>query len=223
MLIVPPWTSFNIVFYISLAVMTVIGAYSDYHGWLGLQYSKFSTGRGIPSRVGMFIIYFLPIVMATAAAWSYLPDASVIQLAVYLAVSLHFAKRVLETLFLHKYSGTIEVLTLVFIIFIYSFIAGTICFLNAQAIPAMDAWFYMGMLLLVIGEAGNFYHHKLLADLRKNGEGYHVPQGGWFRYVACPHYLFELIAWLGIFLMSRHLFTLLAFFAMFAYLVERSV
>ena len=29
------------------------------------------------------------------------------------------------------------------------------------------------------------------------GQGYRVPQGGLFRWVACPHYLGEIISWVG--------------------------
>lgn len=224
MLIIPPWTLFNIIFHIGFAVIGAFLVYSDYYDkWAALHYSKFSSGPGIPSRTASFILYFLPIVAATAAAWSYLPAASPIQLVVYGAITLHFAKRVFETLFLHKYSGTVDIKTLVIITATYSIIAGTICFLNRQTIPTMDVWFYAGFVLFLAGEAGSFYHHKLLADLRKDRAGYHIPQGGLFKYVSCPHYLFELVAWLGIVLLSRHLFTLIAFLIAAAYLSARSV
>jgi len=188
-----------------------------------LQYSKFSMGTGLPSRTAMIILYTLPIVAATATAWPYLLNASVIQLIVYAAVTLHFAKRVLESLFLHTYSGKMETLSLIFITTIYSIVAGMICYLNAQTIPAMDAWFYIGMLIFFVGETANFYHHKLLADLRKAGDGYHIPRGGFFEYAACPHYFFELVSWLGILFLSRHLFALLALIVFTAYLTERSM
>jgi protein-S-isoprenylcysteine O-methyltransferase Ste14 len=224
MLISPPWTPFNILFHIGFAMIGAFLVYSDYYDkWAALNYSKFSSGPGIPSRTASFILYFLPIVAATAAAWSYLPAASPIQLVVYGAIVFHFAKRIFETLFLHKYSGTVDIKTLVIITTTYSIIAGTLCFLNRQPLPAMDVWFYAGMVLFLAGEAGNFYHHKLLADLRKKRAGYHIPEGGLFKYVACPHYLFELIAWLGIVLLSRHLFALLALITATAYLSARSI
>ena len=113
------------------------------------------------------------------------------QLIVYGAVSIHFAKRVLETLFLHKYSGKMAVQTLIFITFIYSLITGMICYLNTRTVPEMDTLFHIGVVLFFVGEAGNFYHHNLLADLRKGSEGYHIPQGGLFQYAACPHYFWS--------------------------------
>jgi protein-S-isoprenylcysteine O-methyltransferase Ste14 len=223
MLISPPWTLLNIVFYIGFAMLSVFTVYSEYYDtWGTLRYSKFSTGRGLPMRLAGPIVYSLPIVAATATAWPYLPDASTIQLVVYAAIIFHFAKRVLESLFLHKSANTVDIKTMAVILSYYSLIAGTISALNVQTIPAMDIWFYTGMALFLAGEAGNFYHHKLLADLRKNRDGYHIPKGGLFRYVACPHYFFELVAWLGIVFLSRHLFALMAFVTMTAYLSARS-
>jgi very-long-chain enoyl-CoA reductase len=49
------------------------------------------------------------------------------------------------------------------------------------------------------GQALNFYHHLLLARLRPAGDGggYRIPQGGLFSLVACPHYLAEIVSWIG--------------------------
>jgi len=223
MLILPTWTFWNIVFYIGFPLTSALAAYADYRNLFdGFRYSKFSNGRGIPSRIAMVVLYSLPILAATWAAWDYLPNASVIQMTVFDALLFHFAKRVLEALFLHKYSGAATVSATMFVAVFYSFVAGMISFLNAQTIPAMDGLFYAGLVFFAFGEAGNFYHHKLLADLRKDREGYHIPQGGLFEYVTCPHYFFELVSWFGVALLSRHLFALMAFVAMTAYLVARS-
>ena len=80
------------------------------------------------------------------------------------------------------------------------------------------------------GELGNLYHHVLLASMRRNkgaspsppaasdvkrdastpptppapvATGYSVPQGGLFPLVAAPHYLFEIVAWVGIALAAQ--------------------
>ena len=64
---------------------------------------------------------------------------------------------------------------------------------------------------------------RLLADLRKPGEtDYKLPQGGLFPYVACPHYLAELIGWLGFSLVFRHVGALMLTFVMVMYLAGRS-
>ena len=223
MLIIPTWTLSNIILYLGFALTGITLVYLAYHDLWTLQYSKFVKNGEIPSRMGMFILYFLPIVTATVTAWPYLSSANVIQWIVYSAVVFHFGKRVLETLFLHKYSGKMAVLSIISISFIYSLVAGMICYVNVKPLLAMDILFYSGMVIFIIGEVGNFYHHKLLVDLRKGSEGYHIPQGGFFEYAACPHYFFELVSWLGILFLSRHLFAFMALIAFTAYLTERSV
>jgi protein-S-isoprenylcysteine O-methyltransferase Ste14 len=215
--------TFGILFYAVFGIFAVLLGFLDYFELWAMRYSKFRTEKGVPSRLGMFILYFLPVITATVFALPYLPSASLTQWLVYAAIMIHFLKRTYEVLFLHKYSGPIQPLTFVIIVVTYALIAGLISALNAQAIPAVDALFVVGIVLFVIGQIGNFYHHKLLADLRKKEDGYHIPRGGWFEKATCPHYFFELLAWVGILLLSRHLFTLLAFIAMFGYLTARSV
>jgi len=217
------WTPFTIGFYVVFGAFALLLGVLDYYEWMPMRYSKFNLGAGVPSRLGMFILYFLPVLVATVCALPYLAHASAIQWVVFGAVLFHFGKRTLEVLFVHKYSGKIQPFTWGVIISAYALMGGLISWLNAETIPAMDALFYAGIIFIIIGEAANFYHHKLLAGLRQKEEGYHIPRGGWFEYATCPHYFFELLAWLGITLISRHLFTLLVFIAMLGYLTARSV
>ena len=90
----------------------------------------------------------------------------------------------------------------------------------------------IGVVTFLFGELGNGYHHYLLARLRRGNIGgchkctppkkrqrrrekYKLPVGGLFSLVCCPHYLFEIISWLGICLVVNHtaiyLWTLLSF------------
>ena len=217
------WTPFSIGFYIVFGAFAVLLGFLDYYEFLPMRYSKFGAEKGVPSRLGMFILYFLPVVIATICALPYLPTATPIQWIVYGAVVFHFGKRTLEVLFVHKYSGNMQPLTLGIIVFSYALMGGLISWLNANAIIKMDVLFYLGIVFIIVGESGNFYHHKLLADLRKNELGYHIPRGGWFEYATCPHYFFELLTWLGLVLVSRHFFTVLVFVAMLGYLTARSI
>ncbi len=223
MIIPSNWTLFNTVFYILFGLFAIFLGFLDYFELLPMRYSKFGTKKGVPARLGMVILYFFPVLVVTILALPYLPTGTTIQWIVYGAVMLHFCKRTLEVLFLHKYSGNIQPLTFGIIVFSYALMGGMISWLNNETIAAMDALFYLGIGLLLVGEFGNFYHHKLLANLRKKESGYHIPKGGWFEYATCPHYFFELLVWLGLFLLSRHLFTLLVFIAMLGYLTARSI
>jgi hypothetical protein len=221
--ITPDWTPTNIIFYLVLAIFMIAMGPIDALGLIPVKYSKFRNGRGISSRVGMFILYFLPFVSAIICALPYLAHATTIQWIVLATLLLHFFKRVLEVLFLHRYSGPIDLLTVAFITFFYSLAAGGDAYLNALTIPAIDALFVCGIILFIIGEWFNYYHHRLLADLRRGTAAYRIPYGGWFKYVSAPHYLAELIAWLGMALMSRQLFMYLVFIGMCSNLIARAL
>ena len=223
MFILPDWTMSNIIIYSAIGLFALLMGPFDYYQWVPLRYSKFGTQEGISSRWGMTILYGLPIITAFLTARSYLPNASIMQWIVFGAVVFHFSKRVLEALFVHKYSSKMSVFAMLGVAAFYSFVAGMIAWLNAETIPQMDFLFNLGMIFFLIGIMGNAYHHRLLADLRKDKDGYFIPQGGWFEYATCPHYFFELLGWLGIFLLSRHFFTLLALIGMIGYLSGRSI
>ncbi|MFS8005095.1 putative 3-oxo-5-alpha-steroid 4-dehydrogenase (NADP(+)) [Helianthus anomalus] len=69
--------------------------------------------------------------------------------------------------------------------------------------PSIDTK-YIGLILFILGISGNFYHHNLLSKLRNNNEKeYKIPRGGLFDLVICPHYLFEIIIFIGISFISR--------------------
>lgn len=222
-MILPEWTPLNIAIYAFFAILVLGVGPAEYFGRSMMYYSKFRKGTGIPGRMGMTFLYFMPIVALTFTAWSYLPNATLVQWAVYLAVGIHFAKRVLESLFLHRYSGPIDLFTTVLIAAFYSLAAGMIGWVNAIPLPAPDLGVYLGIPIFLLGIAGNFYHHKLLADLRKNSLDYFIPKGGLFAYVVCPHYLFEIMIWLGIALISRHLVAWLILLFIVFYLTARAL
>jgi len=194
-----------------------------------LTYSKFASGlkmKGmIPSRVGMMMLY-APAMCLAIYYLLLLPHDSTAARADLAAIltAIHFAKRTLECLFLHKYSGEMPIATTIFISVFYSITAAAVCHYS-RLVTAYDEWTYTaGLGLFTIGLAGNFYHHYLLANLRKPGEkGYKVPQGGMFEYVATPHYLFELIGWFGLGLVSQHFFNMLFLGAMTVYLTDRAM
>jgi hypothetical protein len=61
-----------------------------------------------------------------------------------------------------------------------------------------DPRFLLGMLAFMLGEAINLYGDEVLRNLRAPGEtGYKIPHGGLFRWVSCPNYLGEQLAWWG--------------------------
>jgi very-long-chain enoyl-CoA reductase len=164
---------------------------------------------------------------------------------VALLLALHFAKREAEVFFLHRYSGGIPLPTSLMICTVYTLTSAQYLYFTSLA---ADAGFYAACAdapaaaaaaaaLFAIGQAGNLYHHWLLARLRSGGGGgagagagggagkkraYAVPQGGLFGLVAAPHYLFEIVAWLGLALATQAAVPLVACAGMASYLAGRS-
>ena len=63
---------------------------------------------------------------------------------------------------------------------------------------------YAGLALFVFSELANLNSHLVLRDLRRPGTTERgIPSGFGFRVVTCPNYFFEILAWLGIFLVSQ--------------------
>jgi len=221
-ILMPEWNLINSIIY-SLAAFFVIGfGVLERKGWLTLNYSKFRTSHGISSRLGMFLLYFIPLIVMNLCSLLFLEQLSFVQASIILAINLHFAKRCLEVLFLHKYSGPINWPTVIQIAIAYSGAAAMLAFLNRNPLPAPDALFWIGVLLFSVGQFFNFYHHKLLADLRSVDTSYAIPKGGLFDWVTAPHYLMELSAWLGIAFMSRHFAAYLIFAWTCSYLFARA-
>lgn len=88
--------------------------------------------------------------------------------------------------------------------------------------PVLDLK-YPGVALFLLGIAGNFYHHLLLSKLRDKGnKGYKIPKGGLFRFVICPHYLFEIIELVGVALISQTIYAFSFALGSAMYLMGRS-
>ena len=218
----PDWTPFTIAFYVALAVMAAAAAPMEYWGPLQMRYSKFRGASGVPSRPGMIVLYAVPLAVLVLFARPYLAHPTLVQAIVFGAVFLHFLKRIVESLFLHKYSGPMAATTVVMVTGLYALLAGMVGYLNRAPLPAMDGLAWLGVLLFLAGEAGNFLHHKRLADLRRSSMDYIVPHGLLFDYAVCPHYFCELVAWLGVVLVSRQLGLVLLFLFMVGYLTTRA-
>lgn len=124
----------------------------------------------------------------------------------------HFLKRIIECAFVHVYSAPMDCFTVGYLGTCYLVIGQLIAFDLASG--GVD-WLRMrpepllclGVGLWFVGEASNCIHHWLLRTLRKksgleeqlkvSGE-YVMPKGYLFDFVLFPHYLGEMVAWLGV-------------------------
>ncbi|KAE8773636.1 Trans-2,3-enoyl-CoA reductase [Hordeum vulgare] len=207
-------------------------AYSKFwHVVSGQQQQQKKGGTGgalLSSRDGMLVAYAPALV---AAAASFVVPGAVEGLRAELlaaALAVHFLKRVLEVLFIHRYSGNMPLNTALTISSSYLLSAITMIYAQHLAVglpdPTTDL-LYPGVLLFTVGIAGNFYHHYLLSQLRKGGDddkGYKIPKGGLFEFVTCPHYLFEIIGFFGFAMISQTVYALAMASGTAAYLIGRS-
>lgn len=216
----------------ALQLLATFGSFSNEAG-ISTQspYSKFAAGKKltypISSKLGMLMIYSPALIWASWELYKAV-EASVSNRVFILTCCLvvHFAKRVFETLFIHKYSGNTDAPVASFIGLFYVFTCWIILHFQYLVVPTSfsDLSIKFGLILFSLGELGNFYHHFLLASLRGNGTtAYKIPTGGLFSLVATPHYFFELIAWFGIALVAQQGNALLVVCSMTSYLAGRSV
>jgi very-long-chain enoyl-CoA reductase len=176
-----------------------------------------------------YCLYYLPTALTIATDHADRP------LIIGVMLTIHFLKRTLETLFLHKYSGSTDLGTAIFIGIYYTLVSIIVSYFSVQVPVSLydKNILTTGITLFIIGQIGNFYHHYILASLRKDKlnptegkdqiKNYKIPVGGLFDYVTMPHYFFELISWLGIALTSQQANSFLVFCSMFSYLAGRSV
>lgn len=133
-------------------------------------------------------------------------------------VILHFVKREYETVFVHKFSlSTMPLFNLFKNCTHYWLLAGVNMAYwiyapssyAALASKNIDYINVLGLALYIFGEVSNFITHQTLSNLRSTGGTERgIPTGYGFDLVTCPNYMFELIAWAGIALVSKSAATL---------------
>jgi very-long-chain enoyl-CoA reductase len=158
------------------------------------------------------VIFFLrPVLYRSPTPVSYPPPSS-LQIISLALVYLHFMKRELETLYIHRFSASTMPLRNIFKnSFHYWIISGVFMayFMysptSRTAGPINPLITYPGLALFAIGELGNLNAHYVLRNLRKEGTKERgIPQGLGFNLVTCPNYMFEAMAWFGITLVSQN-------------------
>ncbi|VDD95886.1 unnamed protein product [Enterobius vermicularis] len=153
-------------------------------------------------------------------AWLYGEGSSVVTFPVRLALicwSFHYIKRLLETLFVHRFSNATMPLMNIFknCGYYWGFAAFISYFVNHPAytpptLGGFQTFFGLGGFLLA--EIGNFSVHLLLRDLRPPGTKERkipLPNSNaltkLFDYVSCPNYTYEVFAWFSFAVMTQSL------------------
>ncbi|KAN0070577.1 3-oxo-5-alpha-steroid 4-dehydrogenase domain containing protein [Elaphomyces granulatus] len=140
-----------------------------------------------------------------------LPEPSYLQVLTAILLTLHFVKRELETVFVHRFSSaTMPARNIIKNSAHYWILAGlNIAYWVFRPDPSAvmqepnPFFLYAGLALFVGGELGNLNTHLVLRDLRRPGSTERgIPRGIGFGLVTCPNYMFEVISWLGIYLVT---------------------
>lgn len=223
----PELSDFVIYTYVFYFFLGLVVYKTESSGVFNLPYSKFSTNKGLNPKLGMFIIYFIPIFFYLGIWIQSKKLPTFYNSTLLFCILVHFGKRCLEVVFLHKFSGKISFLSITIITFAYSNIAillGNLHQFSYHELEFSNFRISFGIILFILGQIGNFIHHKILYDLRQNTneKKYFIPEKGMFKILICPHYFFELISWFSIAFISSFVDTYFIFYIMTFYLMGRS-
>ena len=115
--------------------------------------------------------------------------------------TVHYAKRILETLFVHHFShATMPIFNLFRNCgYYWGFAAFMSYFINhPQYTPVSETQMYAGFALSALMQLGNLHCHVYQSSLRSDGsKDYKEPKGGLFKYVTCANYMCEIYQWVG--------------------------
>jgi very-long-chain enoyl-CoA reductase len=120
---------------------------------------------------------------------------------------VHFARRASESAWVHRYGKpsvpTGDVVTEY--VYYWGFAAWNAVSLTSASYREPALWLVaLGSVVFVLAELGNARAHRMLRDLRPVGSKLRViPRGFWFERVSSPHYLFEILSWVGFALVTE--------------------
>eukprot|EP00981_Chlorochromonas_danica_P011485 scaffold4036_cov248-Ochromonas_danica.AAC.10 len=136
---------------------------------------------------------------------------------------VHFLKRELETIFVHKFSRPTMPLSNLYKNCTYYWAFGAVigyplCSPSFQAPSEIQV--YIGLAIFLLSELGNLKCHLMLSNMRpkEGAQDRSIPRGFLFELVACPNYTFEVLSWVGFTIMTNllfsGLFTIVGFYQM---------
>ncbi|KAJ7563591.1 hypothetical protein O6H91_03G116100 [Diphasiastrum complanatum] len=115
--------------------------------------------------------------------------------------TLHYAKRIYETFFIHSFSHATSPVSNVYrnCCYYWSFATFIAYYVNHPLYtPVSEKQMYIGFISGLIWQLANLYCHIILKNLRSQGKGgYQIPRGFLFNYITCANYTTEIYQWLG--------------------------
>ena len=126
----------------------------------------------------------------------------------------HYVRRFAEVLFVHIYRRKMSffesVGACVYYFFFGLWVGWSVNIHLGYRVPSL-VFYIPGLLFFLLGEVGNCYSHWLLRRMRFQPSGQTalssrkrvIPTGFLFDYISYPHYFFEVITWIGFYLMAH--------------------
>ena len=154
------------------------------------------------------------------------PKASWVAKLAVVCWIVHFMKRELETLFVHKFSRPTMPLSNLFKNCAYYWTFGAVIgypLCSPKYVAPSDNFVYAGLAIFIVSEIGNLICHLMLSNMRpaEGSKKRDIPRGFLFDLVSCPNYTFEVASWVGFSIMTEgmqirfsYLFTLVGFLQM---------
>lgn len=131
-----------------------------------------------------------------------LKQANPTQILGLIMSTFHFGKRIIESIFVHKFSNNTMPLKNLFINCIYYWIIfGVICNYTLFDVnyeePSFNPFIrYIFALLFFTCEIKNLKCHLILMELKDKNKGEKgIPNGGGFEFVSCANYFWEFLSW----------------------------
>lgn len=203
-------------FYLFIAIWVVINLLTGLPIFIGKMMPM--SGRlgdtplsilGDINKKAAWIIMEIPVLAVVLGFYFLGADSINVSAVMIAAFCIHYVNRALIYPYRIKARGkTMPVMIMLFSMIFYmvnGFIIGHY-FGALKSYPIewlSDPRFIIGALMFISGFIINIRSDNILLNLRKPGEtGYKIPQGGLFKYVSSPHYLGEMIEWLGFAIMT---------------------
>ena len=122
--------------------------------------------------------------------------------------TVHFLKRELETMYVHRFGNDTMPVTNIFknsgYYWMFAFWIAHASLHPLYTVPPSVSQRYAGVGIFVFSELMNLKAHLDLRNLRPAGTRVRkVPRGILFKYISCPNYLFEILAWVGFTMASQ--------------------
>jgi very-long-chain enoyl-CoA reductase len=163
------------------------------------------------------IFYFRPSFIYSSFSAKSLAKYEQVQHIACFCWTFHYAKRLLETIFVHRFSHATMPILNIFknSAYYWGFTALVAYYVNHPLYTKAsfgDAQVYLGLALFMINEFGNYSIHIALRDLRPPGtRERNIPRPTsnpftmLFRYVSCPNYTYEIYSWISFTIMTQTL------------------